>query len=377
MEFENTTIRLDIIFLWLMGIIFGIFIIVSIVIYLKERFEDIKYAKMELYRASDKEEYLYWRKELAICRLLIIPFMTCRGAKRIVRLFSLRKHGKKENRCDRLTNLLLPSVLGIIFCSVCLASGTFAWFTASQTTATQTITAANYTVETTVYDGAGNIESVKGNYNLESNKTYTVTIKAIGSASTGYCIVSLGGTDIHTEQFPTQDRADKKSLTFTLEINQAVNMEIVAQWGTSTKSDDNKVKDGGLYTHGNAVPTVPADTDEKIEQVTTEQTTESTNVYSVVSGDTLIAIASKYNMDVEKLVAYNKLTSTNIQAGQKLKIPPSDYLIPQAESTATVTEQDIQAPIEPPPSVTEPTNQPAKADEISSEADDIISNTSD
>ncbi len=254
--------------------------------------------------------------------------------KKTANFFYRRKYTKKEKHNDGWVGLLLPSFLGIMICAVCLAGGTFAWFTASQTTSTQVIQAANYSVETTINDGAIT-SNEDGTYALAQG-TYTVKIEATGSATTGYCIIKLGDTDIHTEQFPTIDNTDKKTITFTLKINQAVDMEIIAQWGTSTKTDDSKVADGGTYTHGYAEPIVTANTEEEIEQSSTEQITETTDtdIYTVVSGDTLTSIANKYNTTVDKLIAYNELTSTNIQVGQKIKIPPTDYEIANTEATA-------------------------------------------
>ncbi len=45
--------------------------------------------------------------------------------------------------------------------------------------------------------------------------------------------------------------------------------------------------------------------------------------YKVKSGDTLYKIASKYNTTVDKLKAYNNLTSNNLTIGSSLKIPTS------------------------------------------------------
>ena len=41
------------------------------------------------------------------------------------------------------------------------------------------------------------------------------------------------------------------------------------------------------------------------------------------SGDTLYSIARKYNTTVDKLKAYNNLTSNNLTIGSSLKIPTS------------------------------------------------------
>lgn len=53
----------------------------------------------------------------------------------------------------------------------------------------------------------------------------------------------------------------------------------------------------------------------------------SGNYYKVVSGDTLYAIAKKFNTTVDALKNANNLTSNNLAIGQLLKIPSSDSLV--------------------------------------------------
>ncbi len=69
---------------------------------------------------------------------------------------------------------------------------------------------------------------------------------------------------------------------------------------------------------------------------TTEQSTESfDSSYTVQTGDTLSGIAKRYSTTVEKLQTYNDIEGTLITIGQKLSIPPQDYVISQSESTGS------------------------------------------
>ena len=52
-------------------------------------------------------------------------------------------------------------------------------------------------------------------------------------------------------------------------------------------------------------------------------TTTETNTYTVKSGDTLYAIANKYNTTVDAIKALNNLSSNTLSIGQALKIPSS------------------------------------------------------
>ena len=49
--------------------------------------------------------------------------------------------------------------------------------------------------------------------------------------------------------------------------------------------------------------------------------TETSEVYTVKSGDNLYNIANKYDTTVEKIQNLNNLTTTNLSIGQKLLIP--------------------------------------------------------
>ena len=48
--------------------------------------------------------------------------------------------------------------------------------------------------------------------------------------------------------------------------------------------------------------------------------------YTVVAGDTFTSIGQKFSVDVETLIAYNKLATTTLSIGQQLAIPPSDFV---------------------------------------------------
>ncbi len=43
--------------------------------------------------------------------------------------------------------------------------------------------------------------------------------------------------------------------------------------------------------------------------------------YTVLSGDTLYAIARRYNTTVDAIKTFNNITSNTLQIGQTLKIP--------------------------------------------------------
>jgi len=76
------------------------------------------------------------------------------------------------------------------------------------------------------------------------------------------------------------------------------------------------------FTPTPVIPTatlyVPSDT----PTVTPSPTRSEPITYTVVSGDTLFGIAEAHGVDVQTLIAFNKLTSPDLAVGQQLVIPP-------------------------------------------------------
>ena len=64
------------------------------------------------------------------------------------------------------------------------------------------------------------------------------------------------------------------------------------------------------------------------------------NYYTVKSGDTLYAIANKYNMSVDELKKLNSLTSNVLSIGQKLKVSSSTASYPTSNEYYTVKSGD-------------------------------------
>ncbi len=224
-------------------------VLAVIVKYTIDYFADIKYVKMEMHRADSWNEYVYWRRELRALRWCIIPGMTVDRVKAIKKFFYRGKYTKKHENSDGFFSLLIPSVLGMCLCCVCLAGGTFAWFTASESTGTQNIQTANYSVSVTVI--GGDWRSTK-NTEVDFTKKlpvgeYEVKITAIGSATNGYCILSFDGVPWrHTSPI-----AVGETLVFKLDMKKEAVLEVSAQWGSSSKAPEDKIINRAEpYTYG-------------------------------------------------------------------------------------------------------------------------------
>ncbi|MBR3898470.1 MAG: LysM peptidoglycan-binding domain-containing protein, partial [Bacilli bacterium] len=76
-----------------------------------------------------------------------------------------------------------------------------------------------------------------------------------------------------------------------------------------------------------------------IEIPSNESNNQTTNTYTVKSGDSLWSIANRYNTTVNELKALNKLTSNNLTIGQIIEIP-SNESNNQTTNTYTVKSGD-------------------------------------
>lgn len=242
------------------------------------------------------------------------------------RIFYMPKHSKPTD--ENILRLLMPSVVGIALCMVCLAGSTWAWFSSSVQTAPQTIEAANFDIAVTVND-----ELVPSPVTLEAGQIYKVTLTATGNApSGGYCEVESGAVSLYTETI-----LPNELLAFTLIPDSNAAYTFTAVWGKYSGKAD--------ITNGCTIGTEQPETgDETSAPPANEQNAAE---YVVQSGDTLGKIAQEYGTAVEKLAAYNGIENPNeIQIGQTFKIPPEDYEIPSPPAVSDGKDEPAQQPAE-------------------------------
>ncbi len=241
--------------------------------------------------------------------------------------FCKGKHHKKEKQ-DNLTAMLLPSVLGIILCAAFLVESTWAWFTATQSTESQTIQAASYEMSAVVKLGSAVVPNEKGIYSLAAG-TYTVTLTAKGDATTGYCVVKVGNTAKPTQQFPSKAYS-AKSITFTLVMNEAEKLELKPCWGTSTAEDAERIANGGTHTYGKAPVTEPSkntDNAEKPSDAVENNTVKETTTAPYVE-------PTKPTQQTEESTVTTEATTTTTEATE----PETEVQTHIVDNEAAITE---------------------------------------
>lgn len=156
-----------------------------------------------------------------------------------------REHPQEEKPAS-LTALLMPSLLGVAICLVCLCSLTWAWFTATQNSGVQPIQSATATV-TASLNG-----TVLGELPIEEGMTGTgtLTLHMEGSAQYAYVLIKVGGTECRTGYLS----ANKD---YTITVNES-GATLTLCWG---KQDDQSgtavVENGGSI--GTAQPSNTTD----------------------------------------------------------------------------------------------------------------------
>lgn len=144
----------------------------------------------------------------------------------------LNQNKYKKDADSAFLRLFASSIMGILLCIVCMGGLTWAWFNQSVTGNTESIHSASYSISISVAQNptAENITvspGADGKYSLAAGKKYTVTLSATGSATTGYCKVTVNGTDYHTTQMAPED-----TVTFTINCTAAATVEFSPNWMT-------------------------------------------------------------------------------------------------------------------------------------------------
>ncbi len=239
----------------------AILLAVAAVRYLLSYAKALRYVKAHLARATDWRSMVHWKRELSALRWSFIPGLTPKRVKAVRRFFYRGKYARRAEMDDGLSTMLIPAILSIFLCITCLAGGTFAWFTATQTVPAQTITAANFSVEVTVTapNGMPVLPDANGTYTLGTG-AYAITLKAEGTATKGYCIIDLApATAAAGEGTPLPEKKyagplmKGESYTFTVEsVQDDTKMMITPCWGSHEQAT--------IPTNPTAEPAIPPET---------------------------------------------------------------------------------------------------------------------
>lgn len=156
--------------------------------------------------------------------------------------------GKREHPQEKkpasLTALLMPSLLGMAMCLVCLCSLTWAWFTATQNSGVQPIQSATATVTAKLGDtdlGKLPIEGMTG--------TGKLTLHMDGSAQYAYVLIKVGGTEYRTGYLSANE-------DYTITVNES-GATLTLCWGKQDNQSETAVENGGSIGTKSVVTDTP------------------------------------------------------------------------------------------------------------------------
>ena len=148
---------------------------------------------------------------------------------------------EKESIADAtLTRSIVISVIGILCCMTCLFGATWAWFSSSVSTASNTITAASFDVKVMVVPAEQNSNGQKGEakltvgadgyYTLDSEKQYRITLEKTGTAECGFCLLSIKTNNNPDNATPYYTKNITNNL-YIFSIKGATAIRFTPMWG--------------------------------------------------------------------------------------------------------------------------------------------------
>lgn len=203
---------------------------------------------MKMQRAADEKEYCYWHKMLRCHYLCLIPFVNERNVLGAYSFFFHQpKRAEKETRIDGVFHILAPSLAAFCLCAVCLCGASWAWFTASSGIGAAKVQAATYTVKIECETDPGVWQPCEYQISLDGPKTYNLRITPTGTATDGFCDVTIGDKTYQTDQI----RKDSSSaFSVTVQANEDATLTITPKWGKGSGTE--KIESGEKIVYGTA-----------------------------------------------------------------------------------------------------------------------------
>lgn len=216
------------------------------------------------------------------------------------------------------------SVLTMIVCCALFCATTFAWFNSLQNTTVSPIVAADYSLSVEVNGQALDTNEYICPLTTEDRHVFSIT--ASGTATTGYCQITVNGQSYTTVSIPKET-----SLALTIVAAQGEEISFSAHWGAC--SDEGDRYGNNAVVHVSNTPY---------------------QLYTVAENVTLEQIAAYYHVSAADILSYNGISQITI--GAEIKIPNTNVTKPLVISEEPT--EDMTEPAEEPAAPTEETTEP-------------------
>lgn len=152
---------------------------------------------------------------------------------------------------------VIITVAVILVCVFAMSFTAFAFFTSDATSSVNPIQAASFEVDTFVDSAPVDLIGT-----LDGEHIITLTVKDTSTATTGYCVVTIGNNQYITQQFVRGENG-LNTITITVKLKNPTDVVIETRWGTSAvyaavmqnNAPDNYIVDKGVI---DLVPKTPA-----------------------------------------------------------------------------------------------------------------------
>lgn len=162
---------------------------------------------------------------------------------------------KKLNNEEKLTDqafmkMICISIAFIVLCMAGLCSTTWAWFTGSIESESNTITAGSCELKVTVSEigltksqPLVSIEDMTAESHRLTAGEYVVELSVPDGSASGYCMILANG-DIYRTEHVSDTAAEIDKISFTLKLEEDTTVVFEPRWGIY--SGDVSVSDGGV-----------------------------------------------------------------------------------------------------------------------------------
>ena len=158
-----------------------------------------------------------------------------------------------------LTGQIIVSILCLVVCFSSLSFVTLAWFNDT--------VAINSVIQTGTYDMSISVKSLSDpsvlvpseGFKIDANQRYVVTITASGTATTGFCQITIDGETYYTQSISTKE--GENTFTFTINSFKDSIIHFNPQWGSYSEdvTEDKIIKNGDIVKLGDG-PQMSEDT---------------------------------------------------------------------------------------------------------------------
>ncbi len=154
------------------------------------------------------------------------------------------RHGKIREKV--MITRVIATVTIILFCLAAMSITAYAYFSCNVSASSNVIKSASFKTDvliTPLVENSGTVsvaDTDTTNHTVDlSAGEYSVKIKMAdgGTATTGFCIISIGELKYHTQQIYLEESAEnnrRNSIEFTLKLSGTATVSFEDRWGTSS-----------------------------------------------------------------------------------------------------------------------------------------------